>query len=104
MICNSIPLGWEQPDWFALEGDEAGYQPSFRRTNWHEPCRREYALVMNKVGVVDLTPFAKFEVKGDDAAKLLDYLVANTLPKVSNATVDEFLFQNDSFRAENWLS
>jgi len=26
--------GWEQPNWFALPGDEPGYVPSFRRTNW----------------------------------------------------------------------
>jgi len=26
--------GWEQPNWFALPGDQAGYLPSFRRTNW----------------------------------------------------------------------
>ena len=26
--------GWEQPNWFALPGDQPGYVPSFRRTNW----------------------------------------------------------------------
>ena len=26
--------GWEQPNWFALPGDQPGYIPSFRRTNW----------------------------------------------------------------------
>ena len=26
--------GWEQPNWFALAGDQPGYIPSFRRTNW----------------------------------------------------------------------
>lgn len=37
---------------------------------------------MEKVGVIDLTPFAKFMVKGKDSHRLLDRLVANTLPKV----------------------
>ena len=82
MILFDLFTGWEQPDWFALEGDEAGYKPSFRRTNWHKPCGREYDLVMNRVGIIDITPFAKFEIKGPDSAKLLDYLVANNLPKV----------------------
>ena len=75
-------VGWEQPNWFALPGDEAGYKPSFRRTNWFEPVGREYDLVLNKVGIIDLTPFGKFEVKGKDASKFLDFMVANVLPKV----------------------
>ena len=37
---------------------------------------------MEKVGVIDLTPFGKFTVKGRDSQKLLDRLFANTMPKV----------------------
>lgn len=32
--------------------------------------------------MIDLTPFAKFIVKGKDSHRLLDRLVANNLPKV----------------------
>ena len=77
-------VGWEQPNWFALPGDDEGYKPSFHRTNWFEPAGREYDLVLNKVGVIDLTPFGKFEVKGKDASRFLDVMVANVLPKVLN--------------------
>lgn len=44
---------------------------------------------MEKVGVVDLTPFAKFIVKGKDSTRLLDRLVANTLPKVKQKHILE---------------
>lgn len=37
---------------------------------------------MENVGVIDLTPFGKFTVKGKDSHRLLDRLFANTLPKV----------------------
>lgn len=57
-------------------------RPSFRRTNWFGPVGRECKLVMEKVGVIDLTPFAKFIVKGKDSLKLLDRLFANNMPKV----------------------
>lgn len=60
----------------------APHRPSFRRTNWHGPVGREYKLVMEKVGVIDLSPFGKFVVKGKDAHGLLDRLFANTMPKV----------------------
>lgn len=39
---------------------------------------------MEKVGVIDLTPFGKFIVKGKDSHKLLDRLFANTMPKVKH--------------------
>lgn len=43
---------------------------------------RESNLVMEKVEVVDLTPFRMFMVKGKDSQKQLDRLFANTMPKV----------------------
>lgn len=42
---------------------------------------------MEKVGVIDLTPFAKFIVKGKDSQKLLDRLFANNMPKVRLASL-----------------
>lgn len=75
--------GWEQPNWFAHSGDEPGFKPSFRRTNWFEPVGRECDLVRSKVGIIDLTPYGKFEVKGRDASDFLDRVFANELPKVS---------------------
>lgn len=59
-------------------------RPSFQRTNWFGPVGRECKLVMEKVGVIDLTPFGKFIVKGKDSHKLLDRLLANTMPKVED--------------------
>lgn len=78
-----LRAGWEQPNWFALPGDEPGYKPSFRRTNWFEPVGRECDKVLNKVGIIDLSPYGKIEVKGKDAVSFMDMIFANELPKVS---------------------
>ncbi|XP_020511955.1 dimethylglycine dehydrogenase, mitochondrial [Labrus bergylta] len=83
--------GWEQPHWFYKPGDEVGYKPSFKRTNWFAPVGRECKLVMEKVGVVDLTPFGKFTVKGKDSHRLLDRLFANTMPKVGLTNISHML-------------
>ncbi|XP_005802531.1 dimethylglycine dehydrogenase, mitochondrial [Xiphophorus maculatus] len=83
--------GWEQPHWFYKPGDDTGYKPSFRRTNWFGPVGRECRLVMEKVGVIDLTPFGKFVVKGKDSLKLLDHLFANTMPKVGQTNISHML-------------
>lgn len=63
------------------------FRPSFRRTNWFNPVGREYKQVMEKVGVIDLSPFGKFKVKGTDSVKLLDHLFANVVPKVNGTVV-----------------
>uniref|UniRef100_A0A2K5HWP2 Dimethylglycine dehydrogenase n=1 Tax=Colobus angolensis palliatus TaxID=336983 RepID=A0A2K5HWP2_COLAP len=73
--------GWEQPHWFYKPGQDTQYRPSFRRTNWFEPVGSEYKQVMQRVGVTDLSPFGKFNIKGQDSIRLLDRLFANVIPK-----------------------
>uniref|UniRef100_A0A4W6CZL5 Dimethylglycine dehydrogenase, mitochondrial n=1 Tax=Lates calcarifer TaxID=8187 RepID=A0A4W6CZL5_LATCA len=92
--------GWEQPHWFYKPGDDIGYKPSFHRTNWFGPVGRECRLVMEKVGVIDLTPFGKFIVKGKDSHKLLDRLFANTMPKVGHTNISHMLTPTGRVYAE----
>ena len=72
-------FGWERPKWFAPAGVEEIY--GFRRTNWFETVAEECKAVRERVGLLDLSSFAKFEVSGRDAAALLDRLFANRLPR-----------------------
>uniref|UniRef100_A0A7N8XVI2 Dimethylglycine dehydrogenase, mitochondrial n=1 Tax=Mastacembelus armatus TaxID=205130 RepID=A0A7N8XVI2_9TELE len=92
--------GWEQPHWIYKPGDDTAYKPSFRRTNWFGPVGRECRLVMEKVGVIDLTPFGKFIVKGRDSHKLLDRLFANTMPKVGQTNISHMLTPTGRVYAE----
>lgn len=73
--------GWERANWFAPEGMEPKEIYSFRRTNFFEPVRAECEAVRERVGLLDLTGFSKFEVSGPGAEAFLDGLVANRLPK-----------------------
>jgi len=72
-------FGWERPKWFAPAGVDEAY--SFRRTNWFETVGEECRAVRERVGVLDLSSFAKFEVRGRDAAALLERLFANRMPR-----------------------
>ncbi|XP_041042876.1 dimethylglycine dehydrogenase, mitochondrial isoform X2 [Carcharodon carcharias] len=96
--------GWEQPHWFYKPGDDTGYRPSFRRTNWFEPVGRECKQVMEKVGVFDLTPFGKFTVKGKDSTKLLDRLIANVVPKVGYINISHMITPRGRVYAEVTIS
>ncbi|KAF8793582.1 Dimethylglycine dehydrogenase like protein [Argiope bruennichi] len=92
--------GWEQPAWFSTKSDEKGYRPSFRRTNWFDAVGRECGLVMNRVGILDLTPFAKIDAKGPDAATFLDKMLANKLPKIGRTNISHLLTPNGKVYAE----
>ena len=74
-------FGWERANWFAPKGTEPKDKYSFRRTNFFEPVREEVQAVRERVGLLDLTGFSKFEVSGPGAEAFLDRLVANRLPK-----------------------
>jgi dimethylglycine dehydrogenase len=73
--------GWERPNWFAPSKAKQKDRYSFRRTNFFEPVREECRAVRERVGLLDLTGFSKFEVSGPGAEAFLDRLVANRLPK-----------------------
>ena len=71
-------FGWERPKWFSLDGraEACGY----RRNNVFEVVREECLAVRERVGVIDLTGFAKYEVKGVDAEAFLNRVLANRMP------------------------
>ncbi len=71
-------MGWERPRWFDPSGE--GEQYAFTRSNWWEPVRQECLAVRRRVGLMDLSTFAKYDVRGRDAADFLDRLVANRMP------------------------
>lgn len=72
--------GWERPLWFAPAGVEPEDTLTFRRPNWFEHVGRECWAVRERVGVLDQTSFAAYEVRGPGAAAFLERLCANSLP------------------------
>lgn len=69
--------GWERAQYFSHEPE----RHSFRRSNAFEVVGEEVRAVRERMGVADLTAFAKIEVRGPDAASFLDRLSANRLPR-----------------------
>jgi sarcosine dehydrogenase len=74
-------LGWERPNWFAPEGTAPRDIYSMGRQNWFAAVGDEHNHVRNHAGVFDQTSFAKYEVKGRDAAAALEYICANTVAR-----------------------
>jgi dimethylglycine dehydrogenase len=73
--------GWERAVYFPTAGDPTEPALSFRRPAWHAAVERECRAVAERVAVLDLPGFAKFEVTGRDARAWLDHLVTGVVPK-----------------------
>jgi dimethylglycine dehydrogenase len=93
--------GWERANWFAPKGVERKDRWSFRRTNYFAHVGNEVKLMREKVGIIDLTPFSKFEVTGPGAEAWLDSLVANKVPtKVGRMALSHALTNKGGIRSE----
>ncbi len=71
--------GWEHPLWFA---DKPGVVDtnSFTRQNWWAAVGEEVKMLRENVGVIDISNFANYVIKGPGAHAWLDQLVANRVP------------------------
>jgi dimethylglycine dehydrogenase len=76
---HSETFGWERPKWFSLDGriEDCGY----RRNNVFDVVRAEVAAVHERVGVLDLTGFAKYDISGPQAEEFLNRICANRVPR-----------------------
>jgi dimethylglycine dehydrogenase len=71
--------GWERPKWFSLDGREE--EPGFRHNNVFEVVAGECRAVRERVGLLDLSSFAKYDVTGADAEAYLNRICANRMPR-----------------------
>lgn len=76
-----LNYGWEHPLWFAAEGEPRQETVGFTRQNWWEPVGREVRMLREKAGILDISNYARYEIKGPGAADWLDALLANRMPR-----------------------
>ncbi len=70
-------FGWERPKWFSPDGREE--ELSFRRNNLFEVVAEECRAVAERVGVLELSSFSKFDGTGPDAESFLNRVFANRM-------------------------
>ncbi|MDU8913015.1 FAD-dependent oxidoreductase [Aestuariicoccus sp. MJ-SS9] len=75
-----LNYGWEHPLWFA---DQPGVEDTngFTRQNWWAPVGEECRMLRDTAGVIDISNFAKYRVKGPGAEDWLNALFANRMPR-----------------------
>jgi len=72
-------FGWERPKWFSPDGRTEDY--GYGRNNVFEVVAAEVQAVHQRVGVLDLTGFAKYDISGAGAEAFLNRIGANRVPR-----------------------
>ena len=79
--CFGEKLGWERPNWFAAAGEVAEDRYSYQRPGWWDAVAREHQAARDHAVLIDQSSFAKFTLKGPDAAKALSWIAAGNIDR-----------------------
>lgn len=96
--------GLEVPLYFAPDGfTERG---SLRRSNAHDIVGEECRTVRRAAGLLDITAFSRYEVKGPQASEWLNHLLASRLPEPGRARLAPMLGHEGRLKGDltvfNW--
>ena len=88
-------FGWERPRWYDASGK--GEDFSFKRSNWFDAVREEAMAVRERVGLMDLSTFSKYDVKGKDAYVFLERICANKISTKDGGIILGHLLNENGF-------
>ena len=90
--CFGAVAGYERPMWFARNGIKPKYNYSYNYQNWYPSVEYETRNTRKNIGLFDLTPFAKFDLKGSQThAELQRICTANIKNKKGETTYTQML-------------
>jgi len=83
---------YERPMWYALKGNKAEYEYSFNYQNWYQSVEYECKNTLKNVGLFELSPFSKYQIKGEKAYEELQRLcTANIKNEIGKCTYTQML-------------
>jgi len=94
---------YERPMWYALDDIKAEYEYSFNYQNWYPSVEHECKNTIKNVGLFELSPFSKYEIKGKKSYEELQRLCsANIKNEIGKCTYTHML--NDGAGIETDLT
>ena len=83
---------YERPMWYALNNKKPEYEYSFEYQNWYPSVEYETKNTVTNVGLFELSPFSKYEIKGESAHNELQRIcTANIKNEVGRSTYTQML-------------
>ena len=90
--CFGAVAGYERPMWFSLNEELPKYIYSYNYQNWYPSVEYETINTRKNIGLFDLTPFAKFELKGRQShSELQRICTANIKSEKGRTTYTQML-------------
>lgn len=93
--------GWECPNYFVDDGESTEEIPSWHRSNGFKYVKRECRNVMNNVGLLDLSRFAKTRITGPGSEAWLNKMTCQKVPtKDGRIALSPMLDHNGNFKSD----
>ncbi len=92
---------YERPMWYALNGLKPEYQYSFNKQNWYPSVAFECKNTLENVGLFELSPFSKYEIKGSKAhVELQKLCTANIKNEIGKCTYTHMLNESGGIETD----
>jgi len=99
--CFGAVAGYERPMWFAINKIKPEYEYSYNYQNWYPSVEYETTNTRKNVGLFDLTPFAKYELKGKQVhSELQRICTANIKNEKGKTTYTQMLNADGGIEAD----
>ena len=99
--CFGVSGEYERPMWFVLKKEKPEYKYSFNYQNWYPSVQFETKNTITNVGLFELTPFSKHEIKGELAHTELQRLcTANVKNEIGKSTYTHMLNETGGIEAD----
>ena len=99
--CFGAVAGYERPMWFAINNNKPEYEYSYNYQNWFPSAEYETINTRKNIGLFDLTPFSKFELKGENAHSELQHIcTANIKNEPGRTTYTQMLNADGGIEAD----
>jgi glycine cleavage system T protein len=90
--CLGVSGEYERPMWYALNGEKPEYKYCFDYQNWYPSVEFETKNTVSNVGLYELSPFSKYEIKGKAAySELQRICTANIKKEIGSSTYTQML-------------
>ena len=90
--CFGVSGEYERPMWYARNKERAEYKYSFDYQNWYPAVEFETKNTVTNVGLFELSPFSKYEIKGEQAhSELQRICTANIKNEIGRSTYTQML-------------
>jgi glycine cleavage system aminomethyltransferase T/glycine/D-amino acid oxidase-like deaminating enzyme len=99
--CFGVSGGYERPMWFSHNGIKPEYDYSYGYQNWYPAAKFETKNTTENIGLFDLTPFSKFELKTETAQQELQRIcTANIKNEIGKCTYTHMLNEDGGIETD----